>query len=100
MRGGAHDACYLDRIHFDSIWAAQFFHGQLEHRFKQAEARLANFELRGVHAHGDASRAGRQVVAREGALPPLIEFAIGGERERMRRNHDAFPKPCAPAHRL
>lgn len=95
LRGGAYHACYFDRI-----CTAQLFHGQLEDRLKQAEARLANFKLRGVYTHGNASGAGCQIVASEGALAAFIELAITGERQRMRRDRDTLPQPFAPGHRL
>ena len=56
---------------------------------RQPVLRIANRELRGVHAHRDAARAGGHVVARERALVPLVERARSGERERMRGDHDA-----------
>ena len=39
------------------------------------EARLANRELRRVHAHREAAAAGVQVIARERALAALVELA-------------------------
>ena len=54
---------------------ARFVHRQLEHRTKEADCRIANRELRRVHADGNAARAGVDVVAREPALAPLVELA-------------------------
>jgi len=39
-----------------------------------------------VHADGDAARAGGEVVARERALPALVEAHGVVERERVRRD--------------
>jgi hypothetical protein len=52
-------------------------------------ARVADCELGGVHAHGNAARAGGDVVAREPALAPLVEPAFGGQGERVRRDDEA-----------
>ena len=62
----------------------------------EAELRIANLELRGVHADRDAACARGQVVARESALPALVQLAIGIERQRMRGNHHAAPQFVAP----
>ncbi len=48
--------------------------------------RIADRELRRVHADGEAAGAGGDVVARQRALTPLVEPAFRIERERMRRN--------------
>jgi hypothetical protein len=47
---------------------------------------LPDGELRGVHPDRDATGAGVDVVAREGALSALVERARGGEGQRMRRD--------------
>ena len=80
-----------------AISRAQFFHRQSQHRLVQAHVRIANLELRGVDAHRHAARARGQVIARERALPPFVELAIGVERQRMRGNHYAAPQFLAPA---
>ena len=61
--------------------------GQRQHRFEQTKLGLMKFKLGRMHAHGDAARAGRAVVAGEGALPPLVQLEVGCEGERMGRNH-------------
>ena len=88
LRGAAHQAG-----HFDRGGAAQLFHGEFEHRPVQAEARLANLELGGVNAHGNAPGARGQVVAGEGALAALVHFAVSSESERMGWN-DHAPAEC------
>ncbi len=40
-----------------------------------------------MYAHGDTAGAGRTVVAGEGALTPFIQLEVGGERERVGRDH-------------
>ena len=45
--------------------------------------------MRGVDADGQAAGAGIDVIARQRALMPDIERAVGVERERMRREHRA-----------
>ncbi len=47
---------------------------------------IANGELRGVHAHGDATGARRDVIPRQRALAPLIQPAPRRKRQWMRRN--------------
>ena len=59
---------------------------------EEADARIADRELRGVHADGDAAGAGGDVIARQRALPPLVESALGIERERMRGNRQPAPQ--------
>ena len=56
---------------------------------KRPTLRIANGELRRVHADGQAAGAGRHVVARQRALPALVEPAVGVERQRMRGNDPA-----------
>ena len=53
------------------------------------QADVADRELRGVHADGQSSGAGIEVIARQRPLMPDIERAVGIERERMRREHRA-----------
>ena len=61
--------------------------GELQDRL--VEAGVADRELSGVHADGDAARTGVDVVARERALPPRVEAAVRIEREQVRRDHRA-----------
>ena len=68
---------------------AQLLHGQREHRLVEPDLRIADLELRGVDADRDAARARGQIIARERALPPLVQLALGVERQRMRGNHHA-----------
>ena len=64
-----------------------------QHRL--VEAGLADRELGGVHADRQAAGAGVEVVAGQGALAPRIEGAVGIERERMRRDGEAFAQAAA-----
>src|SRR6185295_7774055 len=63
---------------------------ELEDRLEQLDARIANGELRGVDADGNASRASIAVVTRQRDLAAFVESARVGQGERMRRNHEAF----------
>src|SRR5450432_1318857 len=58
-----------------------------EHRREEPVLRIADLELRSVHAYRDAAGARRHVVAGERALMALVERARGGESERMRGDH-------------
>src|SRR5439155_23268227 len=53
-----------------------------------------------MHADGDPAGAGVDVIARERTLPPLVERARRGERERMRWNDLAGAQTFANAHRV
>ena len=48
-----------------------------EHRLQQADRRIADRELRRVHADGDPAGAGVAVVPRQRHLPALVEPALG-----------------------
>ena len=63
---------------------------ELEHR--AVEPDVADRELRGVDADGETACPGVDVVARECALPALVETAIGVERERVGRDDGAGPE--------
>jgi len=60
-----------------------------KYRLEQADGRIANGELRRVHADGDTAGAGVAVVTRERHLAALIERPVLGQCERMRGNHQA-----------
>ena len=60
---------------------------QFQHRPVQAD--IADRELRGVDADRKAAGAGVDVIARQRALMPGVERAVGVERQRMRRDHRA-----------
>jgi hypothetical protein len=103
LRRAAHDARDFHQVGHGvvpGISGAQLLHRKFQDRFEQAEARVADFELRGVYAHRHATGARGQVVAREGALAALIELACGGQRQRVRGDRHAFPQLLAPTHRL
>ena len=84
----AHDARHLDE---GASPAPQMLvdrlRGQRQHRFQQTVLRLVEFELGRMHAYGDAAGAGRAVVAGERGLTSLVQLEIGGEGERMGRDH-------------
>ena len=67
---------------------------QVEDRLQQLHAGIADGELRGVHADGDAAGAGIAVVPRQRHLAPLVELARFGHGERVGRNHQAAQQ-CA-----
>jgi hypothetical protein len=96
---GARDLRLLDRLRraadqprdHDRRHARPFggaAHGELQHRLEQSG--LADRELGGVDADREAARAGVEIIARERALAAAVELAIGGKRERMRRDHHAL----------
>ena len=62
-------------------------HRQLQHR--PVEPGVADRELGGVDADREPAGAGVEVVAGQRALAAGVELALGIERERMRRDHDA-----------
>ena len=57
--------------------------GQFQHWPVQAD--IADRELCRVHADCKAAGAGVEIIARQRALMPGIERAVGVERQRMRR---------------
>jgi hypothetical protein len=59
---------------------------QLEDRTVEAVGRIADLELRRMHADRQAAGAGIQIVAREGALVAFRETTIAVERKGVRRN--------------
>src|SRR5204862_3120745 len=63
------------------------FHGDAQHRF--VEAGFTDGELRGVHADGETTAAGVEVVARKAALAALVELAARIECKRMGGDDDA-----------
>ena len=62
------------------------FGRQRQHRLQQTVFGLMQLELGRMHAHGDAARAGRAVVAGQRALAPLIQLEVGREGERVGRD--------------
>ena len=61
------------------------FRRQFQHRPVQAD--IADRELRGVNADRQSAGAGVDVIARQRALMPGVERAVGIERQRMRGDH-------------
>ena len=61
--------------------------GQFQHRLVKPD--VADRELRGVDTDRKATGAGIDVVARQRALMPDVELAVGVERQRMRGDHRA-----------
>lgn len=80
--GGAADARHLDEVR-----SAKLIRREREHRLEQPELRIANGELRRMHADRHAARTGSFVITRQRALAALVELARGRQRQRMRRNH-------------
>ena len=62
-------------------------HREFQHRLIESD--IADRELRGVDADRQAAGAGVEIVARQRALAPRIELALGVKRERMRWNDNA-----------
>src|SRR5262249_39182584 len=62
---------------------------QRQHRFEQSDSWIADGELCGVDADGQAASARIAVISRQSALASFVEPAIGVERERMRRNDNS-----------
>ena len=63
--------------------------GQFQHRPEEADLRLADLELRGMHAHGQAAGPGRDVVAAQGPLATFVEPPPGVQGQGMGRDDDA-----------
>jgi hypothetical protein len=56
-----------------------------QHRLEEAVPRFAYLELGRVHAGGDASRPGIDIVADQGALAPGVKMPRRVERQRNSR---------------
>jgi hypothetical protein len=65
----------------------RFLGGDPQHRL--VKPRVADRELRRVHAHRQPAAAGVEVIARQRALPALVQPAACVESERMCRDHGA-----------
>jgi hypothetical protein len=50
---------------------------------------IPDLKLRGVYAYGEPTRAGGDVVAGQRRRAGAVEGAVGGERQRVRRDHHA-----------
>ena len=72
-------------------------HRQLEHRPIEPDLRIADRELRRVHADGESARAGVEVIPRQRPLATFVELALRREGERMRGNDLAATQPFARA---
>ena len=82
----------------DDVMAAAGFQGEAQDRFEQSEFRIANFELGGVHTHGNASRTSGQIISGQSTLPALVQLAIAVEGEWMGGNHKAGAEFFAQRH--
>ena len=82
------------RLRPRAVGAVHLLGGQREHRLEQADPRLADGELRRVHADRQAAGAGGDVIPRQRALASLVEPAVRGERERVRGDDDASREHC------
>jgi hypothetical protein len=47
----------------DDVMSANRFQGEAQDRFQQSEFRVANCELGGVHADGNAACTSRQIIS-------------------------------------
>ena len=87
LRGPSADTANAHEGHIqNSVGTIHFFSRQTQDWLEQADARIANCKLSCVYADGKAACSGSDVIARKSSLPPLIQFAVGVESERMRRN--------------
>jgi hypothetical protein len=66
------------------------FSDQGEHRFKKADAGIADAELGGMYAGRKATSSRGDIVSNEGSLSPLIQGAPGSQRERRSRQDDSL----------
>ena len=80
-----HMAPYIAKLeaHLKSILEPQF-----EDWSEQTDLRIANRELRRVHADGQATGAGGEVIPEQRPLPPLVELALRIQRQRTSRNNE------------
>ena len=81
------------------VRAIHLLAGERQHRLEEADRGIANGELRRVHADRQAAGSGRGVVARQRALPALVEPAVAVKGQRMRGNDPAVLKRRANAGR-
>jgi hypothetical protein len=77
---------------FPSLKGLHLFKSKAEHQLEQADLRIPDGKLSGMHSYGQASGARIAVITREGNLPALVEFPIRLQSKRMRRDHPAFKK--------
>src|SRR2546427_519484 len=96
MFGYINRLCGLTDNAGDADLVGRLLGGELQDRREQAV--VADFELRRVYAGRDAACAGGDVVAGQRALALLVEFAVRGEGEWMRRDYGAFTQMVAPGH--
>ena len=89
----AADTCNLHDICF-----RRFFHRKREHRLIEPDFRIANGELRRMHADSNSACACGKVIACERSLAPFIQLARNGQRERMGGNDESCCKPFADIH--
>jgi len=75
-----------------AIVTIHFFSGECQDGFEEADLRIANGELRGVNADGEATGAGGDVVASECALAAFVEMAVCVEGEGMSGDDGALPE--------
>ena len=74
---------------FHYLVAVHFAAGEFQYWSQQRELRIANRELGCMNADCDSARPGGQVITSECALAPFIQFALGGQSQRVCRNHQA-----------
>ena len=73
------------------------FGAEFEHR--RQHAIVVDAKLGGMDAERQPAGAGSQIVAAEGALPALVEPQLGGQRQRMSRDHAARSKELESSRR-
>ena len=81
-------ACGLVRLGCLRPAATEFLEPQFEDWSEQTDLRIANRELRRVHADGQATGAGGEVIPEQRPLPPLVELALRIQRQRTSRNNE------------
>ncbi len=90
LRGvAAHSADAHERLSPPAVGAVHFVSRELQHGIEQTHTRVADGELRRVHADGHAPGAGGDVVPRERALTAFVQATFGGQREGVRRDDGA-----------
>src|ERR1043166_6589704 len=73
---------------------------KLEHGAIQSDRGITNRELSGVHSDRDTASTRIYIVAREPALPALVQLACSIECERMRGNHLSVAQMLVNTHRI
>ena len=84
LRGGAADAGDPQQgFRPVGVGPVHLFPGQLQDGSKQVVPGIADGKLGHVHTQGQTSRTGRDVIAGQGPLPPLVQLAVGSQGQGM-----------------